>query len=83
VDSSEVLSADTIDLVVIFGFLFLLVVAVGYFRLQRVRGQTLSGTDRMALDRATEMARRLEQRVDSLERLLDADVPDWRRKVSG
>ena len=76
-------SADTVDLVVIFGFVLLMVVLIGFFRLQRVRGQSLKGADRMALDRAVVVARRLEERVDSLERLLDEDMPGWRRKVSG
>lgn len=78
----ESISSDTVDLVVIFGFVLLLVMTTGWFRLQRTRGQGLSEADRAALDRALEAARRLEQRVESLERLLDDDMPGWRRKVS-
>ncbi|GAJ29077.1 hypothetical protein [Acidomonas methanolica] len=33
-----------------------------------------------ALDQAQVMARRLEERVEQLERILDEDVPGWRAK---
>jgi phage shock protein B len=35
----------------------------------------------MSLTRATETAHRLEQRVETLERLLDEDAPGWRARV--
>ena len=44
------------------------------------RGRLGTG-DQGALDRAMDVARRLEQRVESLERVLDEDAPGWRARV--
>jgi len=85
------------DLIVIFAFVLALVGMLNWFRLQRTRGPGLGTTrlgatglgttglgasDQQALDRALEHARRLEERIESLERVLDQDLPGWRRKVS-
>ena len=70
------------DLVVIFGFVLLLVALRGWFSLQRGGGGALSAPDQAALDRALAEARRLEERVDALERVLDEDMPGWRRKLA-
>ena len=70
------------DLVVIFGFVLLLVALQGWFRLQRGSAGGLSAPDQAALDRALAEARRLEERVDALERVLDEDMPGWRRKLA-
>ena len=70
------------DLVVIFLFVLVLVGMLQWFRLQRARSGSLGPADQQALERALEHAARLEQRVESLERILDEDMPGWRRKVS-
>jgi phage shock protein B len=70
------------DLVVIFLFVLVLVGMLQWFRLQRVKGSGLGPADQQALERALDHARRLEERVESLERVLDEDMPGWRRKVS-
>ncbi len=71
-----------VNLIVIFAFVLALVGMIRWFRLQHARGQGLGAADQQALDRALEQARRLEERIESLERLLDEDMPGWRRKVS-
>ncbi len=70
------------DLVAIFLFVLVLVGMLQWFRLQRARGSGLGGADQQALERALDQARRLEERIESLERVLDEDMPGWRRKVS-
>ena len=70
------------DLVVIFGFVLVLVAMRGWFALQRSGTGALSAADQLALDRALAEARRLEERVDALERVLDEDMPGWRRKLA-
>lgn len=70
------------NLIVIFAFVLAMVGMTGWFRLQRTRGQALGDADREALERALAEAERLEKRIDSLERLLDEDLPGWRRRVS-
>ncbi len=69
------------DLVVIFTFVIVLTAVRAHYR---GRGDTrvgLASGDQAALDRAMEVARRLEQRVDTLERLLDEDAPGWRARA--
>lgn len=71
------------DLVIIFAFVLALVAlrTLGPSRGARTRS-SLGQTDQAALDRALDQARRLEERIDSLERVLDEDMPGWRRRVS-
>jgi phage shock protein B len=51
-----------------------------YRRLDRT-GAGLTSGDQSALAGAMETARRLEQRVETLERLLDEDAPGWRARA--
>ena len=69
------------SLVTIFAFVLALVGMRSWFSLQRGRsGSALAATDQGALDRALEQAARLEARIDTLERILDDDMPGWRRR---
>ncbi len=69
------------DLVVIFTFVIVLVAVRGHFRARGSAAVGLADSDQVALDRAMESARRLEQRVETLERVLDEDAPGWRARV--
>jgi phage shock protein B len=69
------------DLVVIFTFVIVLTAVRSHYRRQDRQGQGLAPGDQTALDRAMEVARRLEQRVETLERLLDEDAPGWRARA--
>jgi phage shock protein B len=69
------------DLVVIFTFVIVLTVVRAHYRGRGVPGVGLAAADQNALDRAMDVARRLEQRVETLERLLDEDAPGWRARV--
>ncbi len=68
------------DLVVIFTFVIVLVAVRSHYRREE-GGAGLTASDRTALERAQEVARRLEQRVESLERVLDEDAPGWRARA--
>ncbi len=70
------------DLVVIFTFVIVLTAVRAHYR-GRIGPEPvgLATPDQTALDRAMEVARRLEQRVETLERLLDEDAPGWRARV--
>lgn len=70
------------DLVTIFAFVLLLVGLRGWFAMNKSRAPGLAGADQAALERALDQARRLEERIDSLERILDDDMPGWRRKLA-
>ncbi len=69
------------DLVVIFTFVIALTAVRAHYRGQGGAAVGLAAPDQTALDRAMDTARRLEQRVESLERLLDEDAPGWRARV--
>jgi phage shock protein B len=72
------------DLVTIFVFVVALAVIRNHYRLQRNAGSggpNLAAGDQSALSRAMETARRLEQRIETLERVLDEDVPGWRARA--
>ena len=68
------------DLVVIFTFVIVLTAVRSHYKRTTATGGLAPG-DQGALDRAMEAARRLEQRVESLERVLDEDAPGWRARV--
>jgi phage shock protein B len=43
---------------------------------------TLTGSDEKLLDELHEMARRLDDRLCSIERIMTADNPDWRQQCA-
>jgi phage shock protein B len=69
------------DLVTIFTFVIVLIIVRGYMKQLPAAGSGLSGPDQNALSSAMDTARRLEQRVETLERLLDEDAPGWRARA--
>jgi phage shock protein B len=69
------------DLVTIFAFIIVLTVVRGYLKRLPAPGSGLSAGDQSALATAMETARRMEQRVENLERLLDEDAPGWRARA--
>jgi phage shock protein B len=52
-----------------------------HYRSKRALGEGLSDEDRTRLFELSEQASRMAQRIDALETLLDAQVPDWRRSL--
>jgi len=69
------------DAVAFFVFILLIIAIRSHYRSLEKQGSGLAPGDQGALDRAMETARRLEQRVDTLERLLDEDAPGWRARA--
>jgi phage shock protein B len=72
------------DLVTIFVFVVVLAIIRNHYRQQRTTGPGGAGLatgDQSALSRAMEAARRLEQRIETLERVLDEDAPGWRARA--
>jgi phage shock protein B len=58
-------------------------VALRYLKLQAQRGGRLNAADQAMLDNMAHVAARLEQRVVTLERILDDQVPAWRGMDAG
>ncbi len=67
----------------VFGIIFLTVVApiwIVFHYLSKMRANRgLSSEDEKMLSEMWESSRRMEDRIHNLERILDAEVPDWRR----
>lgn len=70
------------DLVVIFTFVIVLTAVRSHYKRSDGAGAGgLAPGDQTALQRAMDLAHRLEQRVETLERVLDEDAPGWRARV--
>jgi phage shock protein B len=69
------------DLVVIFTFVIVLTIVRAHYRRQEGGGGAMGAGEQAALSGAMEQARRLESRIETLERLLDEDAPGWRARV--
>lgn len=71
----------------VLGILFLVAVApiwiVAHYLTQWRRSRKLSAEDERALGELWQTARRMEARVEQLERVLDAEAPGWRTRVGG
>ena len=44
----------------------------------RAQQSSLSDTERNSIQRLTSIAERMSDRIETLESILDAEVPDWR-----
>ncbi len=45
------------------------------------QSREISGGDEEMLEELWQLSQRLERRLDSLETILDSELPDWRRKI--
>jgi phage shock protein B len=76
---SDNLTAVLIVLIVILGPIW---VTFHYVNKGRA-GRSLNAADAALLDQMTATAQRLEQRVATLERILDTETPAWRGNFEG
>jgi len=69
----------------ILGLVFLTIVApiwiIAHYLARWRRSRKLSAADEHSLGEIYEIARRMEARVVSLERVLDAEAPGWRTRT--
>jgi len=67
------------------GVIFLVVVApiwiVAHYLTRWRRARKLSAEDERSLGELYETARKMEARLAALERVLDAEAPEWRSRV--
>ncbi len=54
---------------------------IGHYATQWRTTRALSREDEKLLSELWETAGRMETRVNALERILDADSPEWRKKI--
>jgi phage shock protein B len=71
----------------VLGILFLVVVApvwiICHYLTQWRKARRLSGDDEKTLGELWQIARRMEGRVEALERVLDSEAPGWRMRSGG
>jgi phage shock protein B len=74
-----------IDFLYVPMILFLVIVApvwiISHYMTRWRTAKTLSAEDEKMLAELWELAPKLESRVNTLERILDAEVPEWRKQV--
>lgn len=51
-----------------------------YFITEWKRSREISGGDEKMLEDLWRLSQRLEERLESLETILDSEMPEWRRK---
>lgn len=71
----------------VLGIVFLVIVAplwiVAHYLTRWRASQRLSADDEKAMGELWQTARRMETRIEALERLLDAEAPGWRSMQGG
>lgn len=71
----------------VLGVIFLVIVAPIWISLHYVtrwrQARRLSGEDEKTLGELWQSARRMETRIDALEKVLDAEAPGWRMRQGG
>jgi phage shock protein B len=74
-----------IDFLYVPMILFLVIVApvwiISHYVTRWRTAKTLSAEDEKMLAELWELAPKMESRINTLERILDADVPDWRKQI--
>lgn len=62
-------------------FLVVVVPTWLHYRHKGVLASKLGAEDEKTIDELRSLASRLEERVHTLERVLDAEAPDWRSRI--
>jgi len=52
-----------------------------YFISKWKQTREITGGDEKMLEELWSLSQRLEERLETLERILDSELPDWRRKL--
>jgi phage shock protein B len=71
---------DNVTALLIVALSFLFVICLRYLKFRTQNGSRLNQQDVQAVEQMAQIAQRLEQRVVTLERILDAEVPSWRSR---
>jgi phage shock protein B len=74
---------DNVTAVLIVAISILGVICLRYMKMKTRSSGQMSTRDQLALEQMMQTAQRLEQRVNTLERIRDAEVPSWRSDFSG
>ena len=78
------MSEGAVAVLLVPAVLFMVVVApiwlVMHYRSKRRGRAALSSEERAELEKLTDLADRMGERIETLEAILDAETPDWRKR---
>ncbi len=78
------MSESVLGILFVPAVLFMVVVApiwlVMHYRSKRRGRAALSSEERAELEKLTDLADRMGERIETLEAILDAETPDWRKR---
>ncbi len=84
-DASTLVFLTVANLVQLALILFLVVVApiwiIRHYNANRDDATALAGQQKMILEELEKTAKRMEERMTTLEEILDADVPNWKERA--
>jgi len=73
---------EVVKLATIFAFILGIIWMSRHFKTRKVEAKLLSDEEKQTLDDLVRIATKLEDRVITLEKILDADDPKWRDKAA-
>ncbi|MDJ0916376.1 MAG: envelope stress response membrane protein PspB [Woeseiaceae bacterium] len=74
------MSDAVLALAIVFLVICLPLIIVLHYVTKWKQGREISGDDEQMLEDLWQMSRRIEDRIDTLERILDDESRDWRNK---
>ncbi len=72
---------DLAPIIIVFGLVIVPLWLILHYTTKRRETQSLSREDERMLSELWQLAQKMETRVNSLETILDAQVPTWREKA--
>lgn len=79
--TSIALSAILMPLLVLFMVIVVPLWLILHYATRNSASRRISSKDEALLEELNESARRMEDRIRTLERILDADTPEWRTRT--
>jgi phage shock protein B len=73
---------NILKLATIFAFVLGIIWLNRYYKTRRAQASVLADEEKATLDDLARLAQRLEERVATLEKILDADDPKWRDRAA-
>ncbi len=79
--TSIALSAILMPLLLLFMVIVVPLWLILHYATRNSANRRISSRDEALLEELNESARRMEDRIRTLERILDADTPEWRNRI--
>lgn len=73
---------DFLTMITIFAFVIVLVWLNKHYRARRAQAGSLAADEKQALEDLMRLAEKMDQRLVTLEKILDAEDPKWRDRAA-